>query len=85
MSAILAYWSRYCSINRYWSRYWYRYCNRQGNRGSCKTAGGRRQDHQAAYCLGCALAEATAIYGFVIAILDNYVLEISRKVGKDYA
>lgn len=35
--------------------------------------------------LGCALAEATAIYGFSYRYPCNYVLEISRKVGKDYA
>ena len=39
-------WSRYRSINRYWSRYWYRTCNLKSNGRNRKTAGSRRKNHK---------------------------------------
>ena len=57
--------------------------NRQGNRSSSKTAGGRRQDFQAVTWL--CTCRSNRYLRFRYRYPCNYVLEISRKVGKDYA
>ena len=61
------YWSRYCSFDRYRSRYWYWFSYIQSS------AIARQPEAEPKIkvnlVLGCALAEATAIYGFVIALL----------------
>ena len=51
------------------SRNWYRHCNVQ--RQQMQSQDSRKQTERSArsLLLGCALAEATAIYGFVIALL----------------
>ena len=61
--------SRCCSCYRYWSRYWYRL----GHASKAVDAIARQPEADGkitkALLLGCALAEATAIYGFVIGLL----------------
>lgn len=63
-----SYWSRYCSTGMYRSRYRYRYRNKKAAEAVARQPEAESKITKI-LLLGGALAEATAIYGFVIGIL----------------
>ena len=67
-------WSRRSSVYRYWSRYWNRNRYRQGS-GCIARQPEAESKISKTLILGCALAEATAIYGFIIALLIIFFLK----------
>lgn len=61
-------WCRYCSINRYWSRFGIGIATSKATEAIARQPEAEGKISKA-LLLGCALAEATAIYGFVIGLL----------------
>ncbi len=60
--------SRYCSVHRYWRWPGHQLCHRKGCDAIARQPEAADKI-QSSLLIGCALAEATAVYGLVIGIM----------------